>query len=69
MRGLSTGPDKTRAEYSVTQATHIHNTIMFRNGEMGNCYLKDLGRVHWVNKVAKSTNAEYYIKNAIQPLV
>ena len=67
VRGLSTGPDKTRAEYSVTQATHIHNTIMFRNGEMGNCYLKDLGRVHWVNKVAKSTNAEYYIKNAIQP--
>ena len=66
VKGLSPGPDYTRAQFSVTQALLIENSITFKNGEMGIDYLENLG-LEWVKKVAKSTNAEWYIKKAIQP--
>ena len=67
VKGVSPGPDFTRAQYSTTQGALIENTITFMNNEMGLDYLKSLGKEVWVKKVAKSTNAEWYIKKSIQP--
>lgn len=66
LRGVSSGPDYTRAEYSTTQGALIENRIRFLNNEMGISYLQDLGNV-WVKMVAKAPNPEYYVKKSIQP--
>ena len=49
VKGLSPGPDYTRAQFSVTQALLIENSITFKNGEMGVDYLEKLG-LEWVEK-------------------
>ena len=65
-KGLSSGPDWTRSQFSVTQAALIENSITFKNGEMGVQYLKDLGDRVWVSAI-NSPECEWYIKKAIQP--